>query len=226
MLISGLVGLAVLNCRAMAQAISGDPAFASMSVRAVGYAGCGSEVHITATSLPPSISATSGQMDEDPHVPSSTLETPALSTLTVVLTSTYTAPASTNKPSMPPAGYMEIVNDWRGKMGMRILMHDPKLESNARDTVVASNGIMIHELHPGTLGQVLAPGDAGGFEHVFVGGWLCEIPSLPGLGNVCLSESDGWAYNGQTGHAEILTSDDYSRIGCALAAGIWCCDLA
>jgi hypothetical protein len=94
------------------------------------------------------------------------------------------------------------------------------------DTVVSSNGQMVHKLNPGSFGQVLAPGNADDFEHVFVGGWLCEIPSLPGLDGVCAKQSEGWAYAGQTGHAEILTSDQYSKIGCALHAGIWCCDVA
>ena len=111
-------------------------------------------------------------------------------------------------------------------MGMKPLEHDSKLESNAMDTVVSSNGQMVHKLNPGSFGQVLAPGNADDFEHVFVGGWLCEIPSLPGLDGVCAQQSEGWAYAGQTGHAEILTSDQYSKIGCALHAGIWCCDVA
>ncbi|EOA85892.1 uncharacterized protein SETTUDRAFT_110914 [Exserohilum turcica Et28A] len=111
-------------------------------------------------------------------------------------------------------------------MGMKTLAYDSKLESNAMDTVESSKGAMVHKLNEGTLGQVLAPGDANHFEHVFVGGWLCEMPSLPGLGDVCQRESKGWAYNGQTGHAEILTSKEYSKIGCALSTGIWCCDLA
>jgi hypothetical protein len=111
-------------------------------------------------------------------------------------------------------------------MGMKPLANDAKLQSNAMDTVVSSNGQMVHKLNPGSYGQVLAPGNADDFEHVFVGGWLCEMPSLPGLDGVCATQSEGWAYEGQTGHAEILTSDNYSKIGCALHAGIWCCDLA
>jgi hypothetical protein len=109
---------------------------------------------------------------------------------------------------------------------MNALENDPMLETNAMDTLVAANGAMTHKLNPGTLGQVLAPGNLTSFENIFVGGWLCELPDLPGLGDVCARESVGWNYTGQTGHAEILTSDDYARIGCALFANIWCCDLA
>lgn len=145
------------------------------------------------------------------------------------------APTSTKEPatSAAPApsstandDYQSVVDTWRAKMGLKPLVNDAKLVSNAMDTVVSSNGQMVHKLNPGSFGQVLAPGDEKDFEHVFVGGWLCEIPSLPGLEGVCETQSEGWAYNGQTGHAEILTADNYSKIGCALHKGIWCCDLA
>ncbi|KAJ4990668.1 hypothetical protein SVAN01_03899 [Stagonosporopsis vannaccii] len=141
-------------------------------------------------------------------------------------TSTKATTSAAPAPAPSAAGYQGVVDTWRAKMGMKPLINDAKLESNAMDTVVSSNGQMVHKLNPGSFGQVLAPGNADDFEHVFVGGWLCEIPTLPGLDGVCSSASDGWAYNGQTGHAEILTSDSYSKIGCALHAGIWCCDVA
>ncbi|KAH6642546.1 hypothetical protein C7974DRAFT_104243 [Boeremia exigua] len=135
--------------------------------------------------------------------------------------------AATSAAPVPTAsGYQGVVDTWRAKMGLKPLANDAKLEANAMDTVVSSNGQMVHKLNPGSFGQVLAPGNADDFEHVFVGGWLCELPGLPGLDGVCATASDGWAYNGQTGHAEILTADNYSKIGCALHAGIWCCDVA
>lgn len=144
-----------------------------------------------------------------------------------VPTSTTPAPTSAAPaPSSTATGYQAVVNTWRAKLGMKSLDHDDKLQANAMNTVVSSNGQMVHKLNPGTLGQVLAPGNANDFEHVFVGGWLCEIPSLPGLDGICSTQSEGWAYEGQTGHAKILTSTDYSKIGCALHEGIWCCDLA
>ena len=126
----------------------------------------------------------------------------------------------------PDPAYMAVVRRWRTKMNLKPLAYDRVLESNAMDTVKTSNGVMSHKLNPGTFGQVLAPDEGNDFEHVFVGGWLCEMPALPGLDAVCAEQSVGWAYNDQTGHAEILTSDGYSRIGCALHAGIRCCDLA
>lgn len=139
---------------------------------------------------------------------------------------TKVTPSVTAAPAHGAADYMALVDEWRTKMGLKALMRNATLEANTMDTVVSSNSQMVHKLNPGTLGRVLAPGNADDFEHVFVGGWLCEIPSLPGLQGVCAAQSNGWAYNGQTGHAEILTFGDYSAIGCALHAGIWCCDLA
>ncbi|KAI1252476.1 hypothetical protein MGN70_007054 [Eutypa lata] len=123
--------------------------------------------------------------------------------------------------------YMDIVSKWRSNLGLPALAEDGTLVGNAQKTVDEGNGQMIHQLNPGTYGQTLAPGQPDGFEHVFVGGWLCEIPTLPGLNGVCDTElGQGWYYNGQTGHAEILTSPNYSRIGCANAVGIWACDFA
>ena len=78
------------------------------------------------------------------------------------------------------------------------------------------------------MAQVLAPGEANdsSFEHVFVGGWLCERPGLAGLDGVCQEQSKGWDYAGQVGHADILTSDKYTKFGCGCGSGIWACDLA
>jgi len=130
----------------------------------------------------------------------------------------------------PPAqgGYMGVVDEWRSKMGLSQLACDSTLEANAQKVVEKGNGVMRHELFPGTYGQVLAPGGEGveAFEKVYVGGWLCEMPGKKGLDGVCDKMSEGWAYEGQTGHAKILTEGDYTKIGCALHMGIWCCDLA
>ena len=124
--------------------------------------------------------------------------------------------------------YMDIVGEWRWRLGLSQLQYDSHLESNALDTVISSNGQMIHKLNPGTFAQVLAPGRCGNlddFYSLFVGGWLCERPDLPGLNGIC-ANYPGWSHGGQTGHADILTSPSYSRIGCACAVDIWSCDLA
>lgn len=148
-----------------------------------------------------------------------------------------TQPAYTQEPEKAPTPpvaapapstgtYMDTVNDWRAKLGLEDLAHDDTLEANAQDTCQSGNGQMVHKLNPGTMGQVLAPGEPNEFERVFVGGWLCEMPDMAGMDGVCASMSSGWNYMGQTGHAEILTADSYSKIGCACVQGIWGCDLA
>lgn len=123
-------------------------------------------------------------------------------------------------------GYMGVVSEWRSKMGMSALTEDSKLVANAHKTAQDGNGQMVHQLNPGSMAQVLAPGKPEEFTKVFVGGWLCERPSLPGLNGICSSMSQGWAYDGQTGHADILSSKSYSKIGCACVGDIWSCDLA
>lgn len=158
-------------------------------------------------------------------------ETPVVVTPVVTPIATPTPvvskpPVPTSAAPAPSTGYMGVVSEWRSKLGLKALTQDALLESNAMDCVKSSAGVMKHKLNEGSMGQVLAPGQADEFEHVFVGGWLCEISTLPGLNGICKTASEGWAYAGQTGHAEILTSPAYSKIGCALYDGIWGCDLA
>jgi hypothetical protein len=142
-------------------------------------------------------------------------------------------PTPTPQPSPEPqpappadAGYMGVVAKWRSKMGLKELTQSSKLEGTSMDTVKSSPGVMKHKLNSGVYGQVLADGGADEFEHVFLGGWLCEIPSLPGLDGACQQASNGWDYQGQTGHADILTNTQYTQIGCSNYDGVWCCDLA
>jgi hypothetical protein len=119
---------------------------------------------------------------------------------------------------------MAIVDEYRTKLGLPALAQSSDREATALKTAQDGNGQMVHQLLPGTYGQVLAPGGPDDFKHVFVGGWLCEIPTLPGLDGECDTQSKGWTYS-STGHADILTSDSYKNIGCANAGGIWACDL-
>jgi len=137
----------------------------------------------------------------------------------------YSKPSPAPEAPSTNSGYMGVVDKWRKKLGLKALQQDSKLQSNALNCVTESNGQMVHKLNPGSYGQVLAPGTANEFEHVFVGGWLCEIATLPGLDGACDSQSKGWTYEGQTGHAKILTDPQYTKIGCALYNGIWGCDL-
>ncbi|KAF2275788.1 uncharacterized protein EI97DRAFT_433733 [Westerdykella ornata] len=148
---------------------------------------------------------------------------PPSSTKVVVVTPT---PVVKEPEYQPPAnaGYMATVDEWRGKLGLAKLAVDAQLEANALKTCKDGNGQMVHQLNPGTMGQVLAPGGPEDFYHVFVGGWLCERPDMPGLNGVCAEASKGWYYT-STGHADILVSDKYKTIGCANYNGIWSCDL-
>lgn len=123
-------------------------------------------------------------------------------------------------------GYMAIVSKYRTAGGLAALTQSSKLEANALKTAQDGKGQMVHELNPGTFGQVLAPGTASNFESVYVGGWLCEKPSLKGLNGICTTMTKGWSHDGETGHADILTDPKYKSIGCALADGIWACDVA
>jgi uncharacterized protein YkwD len=120
---------------------------------------------------------------------------------------------------------MGIVDEWRAKLGLSKLTHDAQLEQNAIKTCREGNGEMVHQLNEGSMGQVLAPGGPDDFYHVFVGGWLCEKPDMAGMDGVCAEASKGWYYT-STGHADILTAPNYSKIGCGEQGGIWGCDLA
>ncbi|KIW38439.1 uncharacterized protein PV06_09400 [Exophiala oligosperma] len=134
----------------------------------------------------------------------------------------------TSGSSSGSGSYMDVVSKWRAAGGLPALTQDSTLEANALKTSTNSVGGLKHELNPGTMAQVLAPGNPTDFQDVYVGGWLCEIPSLPGLNGICSTLSQGWNYDGQTGHADILTSTSYSKIGCAIASDsmVWSCDLA
>lgn len=163
-------------------------------------------------------SRTASGGNKPPCNPATSAQKPTPADQERAFTSTPTAAHTT--------GYQAVVDKWRSRMGLKSLVNNAELESNAMNTVISSNGQMVHKLNSGTYGQVLAPGSQEDFENIFVHGWLCEMPTLRGLRGVCSAESDGWAYNGQTEHAEILTSGRYSKIGCALFARICCCDLA
>ncbi|KAJ9615393.1 hypothetical protein H2200_001468 [Cladophialophora chaetospira] len=138
------------------------------------------------------------------------------------------APSGGSGPSGGQDGYLDVVSKWRSAGGLPALAQDSTLEGNAMKTSSDSTNGLQHELNPGTFAQVLAPGDASNFESVYVGGWLCEVPSLPGLNGICSTMAQGWDHSdGETGHADILTSTKYTKIGCALSStGVWACDLA
>jgi hypothetical protein len=156
---------------------------------------------------------------EAPKPTTTAVYTPAPEPTSEAPTTTAAAPSAS---AAPPSGgdtYIGIVSEWRAKLGLKELASSAELKKNALNCVTASAGVMTHKLNPGTYGQVLAPGKhtMESFLSVFIGGWLCEIPTLPGLDGVCSTMSEG---------CKILTSDNYSKIGCAWFDSIWGCDLA
>ncbi|KID77659.1 hypothetical protein MAJ_11487, partial [Metarhizium majus ARSEF 297] len=89
----------------------------------------------------------------------------------------------------------------------------------------------------------MAPGKEKEFERVFVGGWLGERSDLFPDQEVWGNFSQGWDYQGQTGHADYLADQGtyvdgtplkLTKIGCGWAQGLkggqqwymWTCDLA
>ncbi len=124
--------------------------------------------------------------------------------------------------------YMDVVTKWRVQLGVPPLAESATLVRNAQKTVIDANGQMVHEMNPGTMAQVLAGGAQEDFEHAFVGGWLCEIPTMPGLNGVCDTElGQGYIHDGsEIRHAQIVSSTKYTQIGCAWAMDVWGCDFA
>lgn len=144
------------------------------------------------------------------------------------VSSSSAAAAIPSTGSSDESGYIAVVSKWRAAGGLPPLTRDSTLEANALKTSTDSVGGLKHELNPGSFAQVLAPGTPDNFESVYVGGWLCEIPSLPGLNGICSTAAQGWNHAGQTGHADILVSTKYTKIGCAISTstGVWACDAA
>ncbi|KAK5202749.1 hypothetical protein LTR41_011508 [Exophiala xenobiotica] len=78
-------------------------------------------------------------------------------------TSTLSASTSNTQTASSGSDYMAIVEKWSSKGGLSALDKDSALESNALKTSTDSVGGLIHELNPGTMAQVLAPGNPDNF---------------------------------------------------------------
>lgn len=194
-----------------------------MRVYNILFAYCASAAYINLPFLDKNGSVLTACVDDFTAIPS-LCGTAATSAVTHS-TPTNTSAASASSP-LSDLGYMTVVNKWRTKLRLSTLTPDAVLQANSFKTCVDGNGHMIHEIHPGSLAQVLAPGDINeDFERIFVGGWLCEKPNMIGMDGICATKSLGWFYN-TSGHADILTSTSYTRIGCASFRRIVSCDLA
>jgi hypothetical protein len=135
-------------------------------------------------------------------------------------------PAASSAPVADTGDWQSVVTKWRSKLGLPALEFDDTLVANDLKALQNANGNLVHELNSGSFAQVLAPGDANSFESCFVGGWLCETPHLAGLDGICGTATAGWDHSdGETGHADILVSTSYTKIGCANHKNVWGCDL-
>ncbi|KAG8417036.1 hypothetical protein J3459_013004 [Metarhizium acridum] len=105
--------------------------------------------------------------------------------------------------------YISIVNKWRTIIGKPSLKHDALLEGNALETRTAQ--------------QVLCGGDLSIEDAVIT--WLCERPDLPNMTTACERFTPGWSKD-VTGHADVMSSAEYTKIGCGKDKGIWSCDVA
>jgi uncharacterized protein YkwD len=178
----------------------------------------------------------------------------AVETTTTTPDSSAPAPTPTSSsPGLVSGGKPAIdsINNYRSKAGLPLMKWDDTLAANALKTGNDAGGkSLVHELNPGSFGQVLVYGfdDADKctkdtkswtpFEIFFLS-WLCERPDDAALGGVCQQIADIGHINsgGQTGHHDILASKSYSKIGCAFARdpsaakcdsfpGVWACDVA
>ncbi|KAF2839744.1 hypothetical protein M501DRAFT_1015837 [Patellaria atrata CBS 101060] len=175
---------------------------------------------------------------------------------------TYSPPASSGNqgPQVDGVNILEVANYWRAKAGKAPFKWDDELASISQETTDINQGGVQMKHHPGArhnTAEVICPGPnfsnqelkaIGGnaFEAVYTG-WLCEVPTSAltndGGINWCSEVvSDILSLNvaGQTGHADILNSDSYSKIGCAYSdnpgaqgkkergfpwSGQWACNL-
>lgn len=214
------------NYRAAATVTETATAFTTVTAANNFFGGFGQQ-----TTAAPTPTTTAAAISTHPHTRQSQAPASQAPAASPVAASPAAASPSASPSAAASSGgstgtYMDVVSEWRSKMGLGALTESDTLQANALKTVTDGQGQMVHELNPGSMAQVLAPGDANNFENVYVGGWLCEEPSLPGLDGICSTMSAGWDYEGQTGHAAILSNPQYTKIGCALNYGIWGCDLA
>ncbi|MCJ1440303.1 MAG: hypothetical protein MMC23_000786 [Stictis urceolatum] len=144
--------------------------------------------------------------------------------------------------------HLPFINGIDASYNIPLKQWNQQLVDNAYKTVMDNQGqTEIHELNPGSLAQVLSPGrydqnpSTGGYDpfELIYWAWLCEVPDDPQLGGRCPQVlADASLTVSETGHHDILTSPDYTQIGCAFFQnptqtdpnspfqGIWGCDLA
>ena len=96
--------------------------------------------------------------------------------------------------------------------------------------------VMGHDLYPGSMAQCIITGDDTTFNQDLTPfdvawlGWLCEEPN----DNIPCAQIGSGKPTSDTGHAEIIKSTSYSKMGCYYMnsvgdsgyTGMWTCDFA
>lgn len=155
------------------------------------------------------------------------------------------APSSSNDgaPTSGGKSMLASANHFRALQGYPPFEWSSTLEGNAAKTNRDDGGNqMTHELNSGSFGQCIAQGSdttASGsyspFDLIYLG-WLCEIPSAD-LGDGCAimkAATNMQVNTADPGHANILRTAGYTKIGCNYIAatepqgyaGLWTCDFA
>jgi hypothetical protein len=160
-----------------------------------------------------------------------------------------TQSGSDGSPLSGGVSLLTTANKWRSIYDLPSFTWDEQLERNALKTGVDGGGVnQVHQLGPGTNGQVITPGvstpsdELQGytpFELSYVA-WLCEVPSdklkTGGVDGCALVRQQLFMTYSSTGHFDILTDPKYTKIGCAFApnpnapsdspwTGLWVCDV-
>ncbi|KAK4691456.1 hypothetical protein P7C71_g5547, partial [Lecanoromycetidae sp. Uapishka_2] len=141
---------------------------------------------------------------------------------------------------------LTTANFFRKLQGYNELTYDDTLQGNSVKTGQDNGGNkMKHELNPGSSAQCIAEsenlsqsaGDLTQFDLIWLG-WLCEIPAAD-LGDMCTIMNSTTNmhieyYYGDPGHANILRTASYTKLGCSYQvptlpqtyAALWTCDFA
>lgn len=160
------------------------------------------------------------------------------------------AQSSSNSDPNSSDAILAVANKWRSAYGLKTFTWDNELQGNAQKTGNDDNGTdEKHELNGNSMAQVITPGInscsnkncdglSSPFELAYLSGWLCERSSAPALAGKCPGAvaAASMSLGTETGHADILTNKDYTKIGCAFSGngqpasaqwtGLWICDLA
>ncbi|PHH90885.1 hypothetical protein CDD83_2346 [Cordyceps sp. RAO-2017] len=115
--------------------------------------------------------------------------------------------------------YMQVVNEWRTRMSRENLTQDTSLETATRGACRKGD----HDALDQVMGAFIDT-----FQRFFLS-CLCERPELPGIGEETCQREVNVPRTGDgsiTGHADALSSQEYTKIGCARIDSCVSCNLA